>query len=120
MQEICSLVNRSLHIDIRVSPDEHAAITQRAHLAGVPTSQYLRHRALQDDSRPVVSVDTTCLKDIYRTLRSVSNNVNQIARAINTTHNISALENELKAALESTEYATNSVASFLEQARNKF
>lgn len=111
-------MSRSQHIDIRVSAEEHAAITRRALTAGVPTARFLRQRALQDDNRPVIMVDSATLKEIYRALRSVSNNVNQIARALNTTHNANALENDLKAALAATERATDSVADFLERVRD--
>lgn len=113
-------MHRTRHIDVRVSPKEHAAILQRAHAVGISMSNYLRQRALQNDKRPMIMVDSATLKDIYRTLRSISNNVNQIARALNTTHNANALENDLKAAFAATERATDTVADFLENARNNF
>lgn len=112
--------NRSRHIDIRVSPEEYAAIKRRALQAGVSTSRYIRQRALQDDNRPVLRIDVTCLRDIYRALRTVSNNVNQIARVVNKTHNIQAYEDDLKNALSATENATNYVAYFLDYAHNNF
>lgn len=109
---------KNKHIDVRVSPDEHAAITRRAHSAGVPTARFMRQRALQDDTRPVIMVDSATLKNIYRTLRSISNNVNQIARALNSTHNISVVANDLESTLAATERAADTVADFLECARN--
>lgn len=110
-------MNKSLHIDIRVSPREHAAIQQRAHAAGVSMSQYLRQRALRDTNRPIIKTDIQTLREIYRLLRNASNNLNQCTRALNAGLKNSQQLSELYDSLSAVEHASNTVADFLFEAQ---
>ena len=110
-------MNKSLHIDIRVSTREHTAIRQRAHAAGVSMSQYLRQRALQDSDKPAIKTDTQTLREIYRLLRNVSNNLNQCTRALNAGLRNSQQLLELCDTLRAVEHASNTVADFLSEAQ---
>lgn len=110
-------MNKSLHIDIRVSTREHAAIQHRAQAAGVSMSQYLRQRALQDSDKPVIKTDTQTLRGIYRLLRNASNNLNQCTRALNAGLKNSQQLSELYDSLSAVEHASNTVADFLFEAQ---
>lgn len=110
-------VNKSLHIDIRVSVREHAAIQQRAHAAGISMSHYLRQRALQDTDRPVIKTDIDTLRKIYRLLRNASNNLNQCTRALNVGVKNAQQLTELRDSLCAVEHASNTVADFLLEAQ---
>lgn len=110
-------MNKSLHIDIRVSEREHAAIKRRAHAARVSMSQYLRQRALQDADRPVIKADVQTLREIYRLLRNASSNLNQCTRALNAGLKNSQQLAELYSSLSAVEHASNTVADFLFEAQ---
>lgn len=106
------------HIHIRISENERAAIQQRATNAGLSLSNYLRKRALLNDCRPIIYTDTKTLQLLYRSLKGIANNLNQIARILNSHRFSNELSDALLKALDDTSKATNAVAEFLIDTRN--
>ena len=104
-----------------MSEAEHAAIAAKAAMAGMTISGFVRRRALQGSESPnAVVVDTKELQRIYRDLRRVGGNLNQVCRWLNT-HSSSSqvLEDELRKALATTSEASEEVTSFISLARER-
>lgn len=83
---------RTVGLFTKVSPEEKAVIDQK--MAAMGTSNlraYLRKMAVDGY---VVQVDMSSVVELVKLLRSISNNVNQIARRCNSTHNLYAQDVE--------------------------
>lgn len=77
---------RTIGLYFKVSPEEMALIEQKMEQAGTANKRaYLRKMAVDGY---VVHLDLGEMKELLRLLRSVSNNVNQIARRCNETGNL--------------------------------
>lgn len=78
---------RNKMVSFRLSDEEHAALSERADAAGVGLSDYARAQAL--DAKPLraqrrPSVDRAALAQLMGRIGAIGNNVNQIARKLNT------------------------------------
>ena len=76
----------------KVSPEEKEVIDQKMALLGTTNLRaYLRKMAVDGY---IVQLDMGCVVELVKLLRSISNNVNQIARRCNSTHNLYAQDVE--------------------------
>jgi len=83
---------RTVGLYTKVSPAEKAMIDQKMALLGTANLRaYLRKMAVDGY---IVNLDMTCIKELVRLLRSISSNVNQIARRCNETRNLYAQDVE--------------------------
>lgn len=80
--------DRTVGLFTKVSPEEKAFIEQKMALVGTDNLRaYLRKMAVDGY---VVHLDMECVREMVLLLRSISSNVNQIARRTNETRNIYA------------------------------
>lgn len=105
-------------LNVRLSPEEHAAIAWRASGAGLTVSEYIRRSALQDTDRPIIRTDAEKLQALYRNLRKAGGNLNQVARELNTHHRPAELEAEMLIAFRSISRASDELSAFIHAARN--
>ena len=79
---------RTVGLYTKVSPEEKAVIDQKMALLGTTNLRaYLRKMAVDGY---VVQLDMSSVVELVKLLRSISSNVNQIARRCNSTHNLYA------------------------------
>jgi uncharacterized protein (DUF1778 family) len=78
---------RSERICIRVRPDERAVIEQRAASTNLPLSEFVREQAIS--GRVLVRQFNTLSAVDRHALARIGSNVNQLARAFNTTGDLS-------------------------------
>ena len=79
---------RTVGLYTKVSPEEKEVIDQKMALLGTTNLRaYLRKMAVDGY---VVQLDMNSVVEMVKLLRSISNNVNQIARRCNSTHNLYA------------------------------
>lgn len=105
-------------LNVRLSPEEHAAIARRASDAGLTVSEYIRRSALQDTDRPIIRTDAEKLQALYRNLRRAGGNLNQIARELNARHKPNEFESEILIAFRSISRASDELSAFIHDARN--
>lgn len=78
--------NRPIHIHVMVSAREKELIDLKMERAGIRNiGNYIRKMALDGY---VVHLDMSDVRELLALLRNISNNVNQIARRVNQTHNL--------------------------------
>ena len=83
---------RTVGLYTKVSPEEQEVIDQKMALLGTTNLRaYLRKMAVDGY---VVQLDMSSVVELVKLLRSVSSNVNQIARLCNSTHNLYAQDVE--------------------------
>ena len=83
---------RTVGLFTKVSPEEKAVIDQKMAALGISNLRaYLRKMAVDGY---VVQLDMSSIAELVKLLRSISNNVNQIARRCNSTHNLYAQDVE--------------------------
>ena len=76
----------------KVSPEEKEVIDQKMALLGTSNLRaYLRKMAVDGY---IVQLDMSSVVELVKLLRSISSNVNQIARRCNSTHNLYAQDVE--------------------------
>lgn len=75
---------RTAHINVRVSPEERAAIAARSSRYGMAPSTFMREAALLRDEKPVRVADTEELRALRTDLKRAGNLLNQSARLGNT------------------------------------
>ncbi len=79
---------RTVGLFFKVTPEEMAIIEKKMKKAKIPNKRaYLRKMAIDGY---VISVDMGNIVELVKLLRSISNNVNQIARRCNETRNLYA------------------------------
>ena len=71
-------------IKLRVDNQEKAEIAKIASEQGLSTSEYIRHLHQINVRQPLDPQEVETLKETIATLAPIGNNLNQIARAINT------------------------------------
>jgi len=77
---------RTVGLYTKVSPEEKEMIDKKMALLGTANLRaYLRKMAVDGY---IVHLDMSCVKELVRLLRSISSNVNQIARRCNETRNL--------------------------------
>jgi hypothetical protein len=81
---------RTKPVKLKVSPDEHLALTLRADVLGWTVQRLMIESALADRGETATERREllTTLFTVARYLGAVSNNVNQIARAVNATSDV--------------------------------
>ena len=83
---------RTVGLFTKVSPEEKAVIDRKmAELGTTNLRAYLRKMAVDGY---VIKLDMTGIVELVKLLRSISSNVNQIARRCNSTHNLYAQDME--------------------------
>ena len=83
---------RTVGLFTKVSPEEKAVIAQKmAELGTTNLRAYLRKMAVDGY---IVRLDMGAVVELVKLLRSISSNVNQIARRCNSTHNLYAQDVE--------------------------
>ena len=83
---------RTVGLFTKVSPAEKAVIDRKmAELGTTNLRAYLRKMAVDGY---VIKLDMTGIVELVKLLRSISSNVNQIARRCNSTHNLYAQDME--------------------------
>jgi hypothetical protein len=93
-------------MSIRLLPDEHAAISEKARAAGMSIASYIRACALGDAgprARRSPPINAELLAHAVAALNKAGSNLNQIARALNSTQAVGARESA--AALSDTRKA---------------
>lgn len=79
---------RTVGLFTKVTPEEKAVIDQKMSELGTTNLRaYLRKMAIDGY---IVNLDMSSVVELVKLLRSISNNVNQIARRCNSTHNLYA------------------------------
>lgn len=108
---------RGCHLHVRLSDSERRSLERRSRLAGTTVSDYVRSRALAGEAAPPPSFDAAALKAAHADLKRAGNNLNQVARALNS-RGPSSLPPELVAgALASVAAAASCVAGTLASGR---
>ena len=83
---------RTVGLDTKVSPEEKEVIDRKMALLGTMNLRaYLRKMAVDGY---VVQLDMSSVVELVKLLRSISSNVNQIARRCNSTRNLYAQDVE--------------------------
>lgn len=84
--------HREIMVKFRATPDEYDLICAKAKLAGIENlSAYIRKMAIDGY---VIKLDLPELREMISLLRRSSNNLNQIARRVNSTDRIYAEDME--------------------------
>jgi len=83
-------LKRNINLGFRVTEDEKSQIYQRMEEVGIQSLRaYLLKMALNGF---VINLDLKDVRECNRLLRNVSNNVNQLAKRLNSSGNASAVE----------------------------
>ena len=83
---------RTVGLYTKVSPEEKEVIDQKMALLGTQNLRaYLRKMAVDGY---IVQLDMSSVVEVVKLLRSISSNINQIARRCNSTHNLYAQDVE--------------------------
>ena len=102
-------------ITVRVTPDERATIDERSMEQGLTIGAYMRAAALGDPgprAKPRIPVDAKLLRRLLGEVGRVGNNLNQIAKRLNSGHQVAP--KELAAALEAQEALRAAILHILE------
>ena len=78
--------------EIIFEPDEWARIEADAVKLNLKTSEYIRRMVLQGQ---IIHIDVSDIIPLVNAMRTINNNVNQIARKANETHSIYAKDIEI-------------------------
>lgn len=110
--------NRDRIVKVCVTAAEAARLRARASAAGRSVSSYMRTRCLaSSEERVAPALDTGELRPLYQELRRCGNNLNQIARALNSFGPGAVPESAIESALGALGAATDAVAAALSRAR---
>lgn len=71
---------RVRQIHLRLTEDEFARIADQAEIANIRVTNFVRRAALATKLKPVAKYPD----DVYRAIRSIGNNLNQLARKANS------------------------------------
>ena len=104
---------RTAHINVRMTPEERAAILTRSSRFGMAPSTFMRESALLRDVDPVRVADTEELRAIHTNLKRIGSNLNQAVRALNAGAPASAPPPELAEAVSQVSRACSSLAALL-------
>lgn len=110
--------NRDRIVKVCVTAEEASRLRARASAAGMSVSSYMRARCLaraEGQTPPVVDVRE--LRPVYQELRRCGNNLNQIARALNSFGPDAVPGGVIESSLGSVGNASDEVARVLSQAR---
>lgn len=110
--------NRDRIVKVCVTAEESSRLRACASAAGMSVSSYMRARCLarkEDQAAP--AVDVRELRPVYQELRRCGNNLNQIARALNSFGPDAVPGSVIESSLSSVGNASDEVARMLSQAR---
>lgn len=71
---------KTAHINVRMTPEERAAIMARSSLFGMTPSAFMRESALLRDEKPVKIADSEELRAMRTDLKRIGNLLNQAVR----------------------------------------
>lgn len=71
-----------------------------------------------DDDHPIIQTDVQLLRGMYRTIRSEANNLNQIARSLNSGHRSNQLNADLSSTLEAIKLSSEQLSQVLSHILN--
>lgn len=101
--------------EIDFSLDEWAEIERKAAIMGVKTGTYLKRIAVEGE---VTFYNMEEVKPLLNAMRTINNNINQIARKANETHSIHAKDVEdIRLEVDSTCRLLNQFLSTLESTK---
>lgn len=103
-------------LHLRLAASDAVIIRERAGAAGLSISAYVRRASLAGGA-PAAAADVRELRPLYAELRRCGNNVNQIARALNSYGPCGAGDAAVAASLASLERACGAIAAAMEAAR---
>jgi hypothetical protein len=110
---------RNKTLKIRLTSPESTTLKARARAAGLTRSEYIRRVAIKGRKLQPVSIDADSLRQIYAELRRQGGNINQIARELNTHHQLdSSVSRHIDSTLAQQERAALLLAELLSDARN--
>lgn len=112
----CTNGKHDTQVHLRVTEDDAARMRNAAAASGMSLSAYIRRAALAGRGAASVA-DARSLRPLYGELRRCGNNVNQVARALNTYGPGGVPAAAVAAALDGIERATDAVAEELARAR---
>ncbi len=97
--------------EVIFDPEEFKQVERLAKKAGVTTSEYMRRMALNGK---IVQINMGDVMPLVNAIRPIGNNVNQIARMANETHNIYAEDvNQLRESVQALCLILNQYVSML-------
>ena len=105
-------------LNIRLTPEEHASINQRASRAQMPVAEYMRRCCLSDGNRPRIEVDVELLRSLYRLVRNAAGNLNQAVVMARRYPTLADSGKVLAEAAAQVAKASEAIATFLTDARN--
>lgn len=76
--------NAAKRLNIRLTAEDHRALSDHARACGLTISDYVRYRCLEDDGGPRIVVNDGILKALYRDQRRIRGLLNQLLRHANT------------------------------------
>ena len=85
----CAVSGTPTHKQTLFELEEWAKIEDNANSLGMTTSDYIRRMTLNGK---IVKVDLSGIMPFINGMRTVSNNINQIARKANETHSVHAVD----------------------------
>jgi hypothetical protein len=93
------MLKRRVQVISRFSEEEYFQLRRTARAAGFSVAAFIRRRCLTDER--MVVVDGKAVRELYREINYIGNNINQIARYSNTDKRITVeMLERLKAWLE--------------------
>ena len=108
----------SAHVNVRVTPEERAAIAARSASFGMTPSAFMRESALLRDEKPVRVADADELRSIRTDLKRMGNLLNQSVRLAH----IYGLDDStlplLESAVRSVSDAASRISELLSQSKN--
>lgn len=107
------------HINVRMSPEERAAITARSASFGMTPSAFMRESALLRDEKPVRVADADELRGIRTDLKRVGNLLNQSVRLAHTYGLDGSTLPLLESTVRSVSEAASRISGLLSQNKNE-
>lgn len=115
-ESVLAKEKKEAQIHLRISERDAVLMRERAQAAGLGLSAYIRRCALAGGV-PASAADVRELRPIYVELRRCGNNVNQVARALNSYGIGGAPAADVARAVAEVERAAQEVADAMEAAR---
>ena len=82
------MLKRTIKAEARLTEAEYFQLRRTARTAGFSVAAFIRRRCLTDER--MVVLDGEAVRELYREINRIGNNVNQIARYANTDKRITA------------------------------
>lgn len=82
------MLKRRIKVEARLDEAEYFQLRRLARTAGFSVSAFIRRRCLTDER--MVVIDSELARELYREVNAIGNNINQMARYVNTDKRIPA------------------------------